>query len=231
MVLNGLIFGLISTLHCAGMCGPLAMMIPSKVNSGKWNFAIAYQIGRISMYIGVGLVVYAIGVSFSVFRLQQGLSLVVGAFMVVYALMALFKIRAPQLVDKPYKKLVGKFGQILSSGKAGSALALGAINGLLPCGAIYIAALYCATFTQLTDAIAYMALFGLGTMPVFIAAWLFMSKKFSLKLRSLHVIYKVLPLIVGVLMVLRGLDLGIPYISPELSQQENKTQVGNCCKH
>lgn len=231
MVLNGLIFGLISTLHCAGMCGPLAMMIPSKVKSGKWAFAASYQVGRISMYIAVGLVVYAIGISFSIFRLQQTLSLVIGAFMVVYALMALFRIQAPQLVDKPYRKLVSGFGRILASGKPGSAFMLGAINGLLPCGAIYIAALYCATFTQVTDAMAYMALFGLGTMPVFIAAWMLVSKQFSIRLRSLHVIYKVLPLIVGALMVLRGLDLGIPYISPELSQHDQKVQVGNCCKH
>lgn len=231
MVLNGLIFGLISTLHCAGMCGPLAMMIPTKVKSGKFNFAAAYQMGRIAMYIVVGLIVFGIGISFSVFRLQQTLSIVLGAFMVIYALMAVFKIPTPQLVDKPYKKLVAKFGRILSSGKPGSALALGAINGLLPCGAIYIAALYCATFTHATEAIAYMALFGVGTMPVFIAAWLLMSKKLSLKLKSLHIIYKVLPLIVGVLMVLRGLDLGIPFISPELSGQDNNAKIENCCKH
>jgi len=76
-----------------------------------------------------------------------------------------------------------------------------------------------------------MALFGIGTLPVFIGAWLFVSNQLSLKLKKLRVVYKFLPLLVGTLMILRGVDLGIPYLSPELSQEPNKTEVKNCCKH
>lgn len=231
MVLNGLIFGLISTLHCAGMCGPLAMMMPARVKSGKWMFATAYQLGRLSVYAVIGSIVFLVGISFSVFRLQQAFSVIIGAFMVIYALMALFKIEAPQLVNKPYKRVLDSFGKLMVKAKPGSAFLMGALNGLLPCGAIYIAALYCASFTHVYEAIGYMLLFGVGTMPVFIAAWLFMSRNFSLKLKPLHLLYRALPLLVGALMILRGLDLGIPFISPELSQQNNKTEVGNCCKH
>lgn len=231
MVVNGLIFGLISTLHCAGMCGPLAMVIPGKVNQNKWIFGISYQLGRIGVYIGIGSIIYAIGMSFSLFRLQQGLSVVLGSIMVIYALFSIFKIQGPQLVNKPYGKIISWFNQVIASGKSGSAFLLGALNGLLPCGAIYIAAIYCATFTNPIDAISYMALFGIGTMPVFIAGWLLVSKQFSLKLKSLRIAYKFLPLLVGVLMILRGVDLGIPYLSPELSEEPGKTEVKNCCKH
>jgi sulfite exporter TauE/SafE len=231
MLINGLLFGLISTLHCAGMCGPLAMMIPSKVKHNAFLFALNYQIGRIAVYIGVGSIVFAVGMSFSLFRMQQGLSVVLGSFMVLFALFALFKVPTPQLVDKPYKKIVSRFGFYLSKGSSSSAFILGALNGLLPCGAIYIAAVYCATFTNAFDAVAYMALFGIGTLPVFIGAWLFVSNKLSLKLRPFRVVYKLLPLLVGALMILRGVDLGIPYLSPELSQDTQKTEVKNCCKH
>ncbi len=231
MVVNGLIFGLISTLHCAGMCGPLAMMIPGKVNNNKTLFAIAYQIGRIGIYIGVGSIVYAIGVSFSLFRMQQTLSVVLGSFMVVFAVFGLLKIKSPQLVDKPYKKIVALFGQYLKKGNIQSAFVLGALNGLLPCGAIYTAALFCSTFTEVSDAILYMTLFGIGTLPIFVGAWLFMSTKLTINMQKLRFAYKFLPLLVGALMILRGVNLGIPYLSPELSQQPDKTEIKNCCKH
>lgn len=231
MVLNGLIFGLISTLHCAGMCGPLAMMIPGKVNNNKTLFAIAYQIGRVGVYIGVGSIVYAIGLSFSLFRMQQSLSVLLGSFMVVFAVLGLLKIKSPQLVDKPYKKIVSLFGQYLNKGNLRSAFVLGALNGLLPCGAIYTAALFCSTFTEVSDAIVYMTLFGIGTLPVFVGAWLFMSTKLTIQLKNLRFAYKFLPLLVGILMILRGINLGIPYLSPELSHQTDKTEIKNCCKH
>lgn len=231
MLINGLIFGLISTLHCAGMCGPLAMMIPAKVKGNKSLFAVMYQLGRIGVYMFVGLLVFAIGISFSLFRMQQGLSVVLGSFMVVFALFSLLKIQTPQLVDKPYKKIIASFSYYLSKGSASSAFMMGALNGLLPCGAIYIAALYCASLHSTSEVMAYMALFGIGTLPVFIGAWLFMSKQLSVQLKRFQVLYKFLPLLVGVLMILRGVDLGIPYLSPELSQDTQKTEIKNCCKH
>jgi uncharacterized protein len=218
-------------LHCAGMCGPLAMMIPGKVNNNKTLFAIAYQIGRVGIYIGVGSIVYAIGVSFSLFRMQQTLSVVLGSFMVVFVVLGLLKIKSPQLVDKPYKKIVSLFGQYLNKGNIRSAVVLGALNGLLPCGAIYTAALFCSTFTEVSDAVVYMALFGVGTLPVFVSAWLFMSTKLTMPLKNLRFAYKFLPLIVGALMILRGVNLGIPFLSPELSHQPEKTEIKNCCKH
>jgi len=231
MLINGLLFGLISTLHCAGMCGPLAMMIPARVKGNKTLFAVSYQLGRIGVYMAVGAIVFAVGISFSLFRMQQGLSVVLGSFMVVFALFGLLKIQTPQLVDKPYKKIIASFSYFLNKGNATSALAMGALNGLLPCGAIYIAAMYCATFSNASEALAYMALFGIGTLPVFVGAWLFVSNQLSVKLKRLQVLYKFLPLLVGVLMILRGVDLGIPYLSPELSQDTPKTEIKNCCKH
>jgi sulfite exporter TauE/SafE len=231
VLINGLIFGLISTLHCAGMCGPLAFYIPTQVKGDKRVFAILYQVGRISIYVAIGLMVYLLGMSFSFFKLQQTLSVVMGSLMVVYVLWPLLKLPKVKWFANVQIIVLKKISAAIGANSNKSALGLGLMNGLLPCGAIYIAALYCASFDQVTDAILYMVLFGFGTMPVFIAAWMLLSKQFSFKVRRFTFLYKALPLIVGILMILRGTNLGIPYLSPELENSSQKVSVKNCCNH
>jgi sulfite exporter TauE/SafE len=231
VLINGLIFGLISTLHCAGMCGPLAFYIPSQVKGDKRVFAVLYQIGRISIYILIGLMVYLLGMSFSFFKLQQVLSIVMGSLMVVYVLWPLLKLPQIKLFSNLQGNILKKISNAIGANNKKSALGLGIMNGLLPCGAIYIAALYCASFSHVSDALIYMSLFGLGTMPVFIAAWMLLSKQFSFKVKRFTYLYRALPLIVGILMILRGANLGIPYLSPELEQTNQTVEVKNCCKH
>jgi sulfite exporter TauE/SafE len=231
VLINGLIFGLISTLHCAGLCGPLAFYIPSQVKGDKRVFAVLYQIGRISIYIVIGLMVYLLGMSFSFFKLQQTLSIVMGSLMVLYVLWPLLKLPKLKLFSNLQGNVLKKISAAIGSNSNKSALGLGMMNGLLPCGAIYIAALYCASFNQVSDAVVYMLLFGIGTMPVFIAAWMLISKQFSFKVKRFTYLYKALPLVVGVLMILRGANLGIPYLSPELENSNQTVTVKNCCKH
>jgi sulfite exporter TauE/SafE len=231
VLINGLIFGLISTLHCAGMCGPLAFYIPSQVKGDKRVFAVLYQIGRISIYILIGLMVYLLGMSFSFFKLQQVLSIVMGSLMVVYVLWPLLKLPQIKLFTNLQGNILKKISNAIGANNKKSALGLGIMNGLLPCGAIYIAALYCASFSHVSDALIYMSLFGLGTMPVFIAAWMLLSKQFSFKVKRFTYLYKALPFIVGVLMILRGANLGIPYLSPGVDQTNQTVEVKNCCKH
>jgi sulfite exporter TauE/SafE len=228
MIVNGLIFGLISTLHCAGMCGPLALMLPQKVKQNKMQFAVLYQLGRISTYIGIGTLVFVIGVSFNVFKMQQNLSLVLGIWMLLFAIASFFKFKTP--INFPFKKILNKLNQYLLKGNQVSAFVLGVVNGLLPCGAIYIAALYCVSFSNWLDVFFYMFLFGIGTLPVFIGAWLFVGKKLSFAMAKFRWIYKALPILVGVLMILRGLNLGVQMLSPELSKKGNSAEVSNCCK-
>lgn len=231
MLINGLIFGLISTLHCAGMCGPLAFYIPSQVKGDKRVFALLYQVGRVSIYVAIGLMVYLLGMSFSFFKLQQTLSIVMGSLMVIYVLWPLLKLPKIQLFSNLQGNVLKKISAAIGANSNKSALGLGIMNGLLPCGAIYIAALYCASFNQVSDAIIYMVLFGIGTMPVFIAAWMLLSKQFSFKVKRFTFLYKALPLIVGILMIFRGANLGIPYLSPELEHNNQTATVKNCCKH
>jgi sulfite exporter TauE/SafE len=231
MIINGLIFGLISTLHCVGMCGPLALAVPSKVESNKWIFALFYQIGRIGVYILIGSIAFSIGFSFSMFKLQQVITIVFGSLLVVYALFSFFNFKQFPFVRKYNDKLSKQFGAAMKLKPLQSALSLGVLNGLLPCGAIYIAAIYCSSFSSFYEASAYMFLFGIGTMPVFIMAWLLVSKKLNFKLQQLKWVYKTLPLIIGLLMIIRGANLGIQYLSPKIEASAEKTEIKGCCKH
>jgi hypothetical protein len=58
-----------------------------------------------------------------------------------------------------------------------------------------------------------------------------LSKQFSFKVKRFTYLYKALPFIVGVLMILRGANLGIPYLSPGVDQTNQTVEVKNCCKH
>lgn len=230
MVINGLIFGLVSTLHCLGMCGPLAIAIPAKVKSNKFLFGLLYQIGRISVYTSIGVSVFFIGYSFSLFHLQQTLTIFLGISLILYAVVTFMSSKNGLFLDF-YSKYIGRFfNKIWNLPFVASSLLLGVLNGLLPCGAIYIAAVYCASLQSVGESILYMILFGIGTSPIFIAAWVFFKKSQQLKLKKLIIVYKFLPLIIGVLMVLRGANLGIPYLSPELEKVNGHTEVKNCCQ-
>lgn len=231
MIINGLLFGLISTLHCAGMCGPLALSVPARASSNKLLFSAVYHSGRIGIYVLIGLLVYSVGYSFSLFRMQQILSIVLGILMVLFVLWQYAGLPLPAIAGGISRKLTGRLGSLSVKGKTPQAFVLGIINGLLPCGAIYIAAVYCAALEGPLDAAAYMVLFGIGTLPVFISAWFFLSDNLLLRLRKFRKVYRLLPLTVGVFMILRGAGLGIPYLSPDVQEMNGKAAVKDCCKH
>jgi sulfite exporter TauE/SafE len=227
-MIEGLLFGLISTLHCAGMCGPLALYAHKQFSNMPILSNVLYQFGRVLIYVLIGQLVYLIGLSFSVFKWQQYVSIGFGAVLLLYTL-GIYWFKWEWLNGK-----ANRFNQwlqqlILKSGRS-SAFAMGLVNGLLPCGAVYIAATFCVSFESPLEAANYMLFFGLGTLPVFIAVWRLLSNAFQFKLKPLVKWYKVLPVLVAILMILRGANLGIPYLSPEITHSEHTVKVKNCCK-
>jgi sulfite exporter TauE/SafE len=110
-------------------------------------------------------------------------------------------------------------------------LSRGILNGLLPCGAVYISALVCVSFSEWTDVVLYMILFGAGTSPVFVSAWLMAGKISKRLIKKLNPVYRALPVIVGIMMILRGAGLGIPYLSPSaIVKSDMNVEIENCCK-
>src|SRR5581483_11013469 len=99
----------------------------------------------------------------------------------------------------------------------GSAFAFGLLNGLLPCGLVYVACAGAVASGSLISAISYMAGFGLGTVPMMFGistvGTLFHQ---GLRMRFQKMIPVFLMVVAG-LLILRGMALGIPFISPQLA--------------
>lgn len=230
-ILTGLSIGALGSFHCVGMCGPIALALPvgGKSPLEKAISVLLYNLGRASSYAFMGLIFGLLGSTFSVFGLQQWLSVVAGA--VILLLLAFNHISLVQRTPFGTLNLWVKqrLGQMLQSEKQPlTYLSLGLLNGWLPCGLVYVAiASSLATGSYWGGALLMFA-FGLGTIPVMASLMVF-GKLISLKVRA--GINKAVPYFIAgmaVLLILRGLNLGIPYLSPSYNAEEDC--VENCCE-
>lgn len=219
MLYSAFIFGLISSLHCIGMCGPIAMMLPvDRSNPAKKVIQILlYHLGRLSAYASLGLVFGILGRGFYMAGIQQQLSIVVGILMITIAVVP-EKVFMKYNFSKPIFQAISKVKSSLGSQfkrKTPDALfTIGLLNGFLPCGLVYAALFGAIAMPNLTMSITYMALYGLGTIPM-MSAVVYISNFLSFPLRSkLQKIIPVVAVFIGVLFIIRGLGLDIPYLSP-----------------
>lgn len=221
--------GLLGSLHCAGMCGPIAMSLPDFGHSGfayYWQ-RFQYNFGRIISYAALGAIMGLPGEWIKPAGWQQWLSIITGAVLIVSFLFTQLKGKIRPFAFL-HEKLVGALSKSLQNRGSASWLITGLLNGLLPCGLVYIALAGALVAGGIAEGAIYMGFFGLGTFPMmFIISvsgrWL------PLKIRS-RVKY-VLPftsLFVGVLLIVRGMNLGIPYLSPEIKKEQGK-QTMECC--
>ncbi len=238
-LIAAIVIGFLGGFHCVGMCGPIAMALPvhNKNNINKIISILIYNTGRITTYAAFGLVFGAIGKSFVIFGLQQALSIVLGSLILVFVVFSYFK-RIESGVFSKFYFLINKVKQKLSylfHKRNGSAFfSIGLLNGLLPCGLVYIALAGATATGDIFKGVLFMVFFGLGTLP-FMFAVTYYSHLISVKVRN-HM-RKVVPVVVGlmaVLMILRGMNLGINYISPKLSGEKCETsgktnQKLDCC--
>jgi len=219
MLISAFVLGLLGSFHCVGMCGPIAFMLPvDRTNSYKKTIQIAiYHFGRLISYSIIGLIFGLVGKGLYIFGLQQQLSIVIGVLMIVVVLIP-YKTFNKYNFSKPLFKLVSKvksaLGDPLKKKTSDTFLTIGFLNGFLPCGLVYMA-LFAAIATGNTyQGSLYMLFFGLGTIPLMTTAIYFSS---ILKGNMRQRIQKIIPVfvvLIGVLFILRGLGLGIPYISP-----------------
>lgn len=212
-LLPGIIIGLMGSLHCAVMCGPIALALPIG-RSGKYTSHLLHQGGRVMTYAILGAIVGTLGAGISFAGWQQPLSIAVGVMLIAGLLS-----KWPTLLNwKPYRRFYGtlqkNFTTKLKGAKAHRFLLTGMINGLLPCGLVYAALISSLGTGSTTDGVMMMIGFGLGTGPLLLViGW---SGSFIVdKLRG-HVRFAI-PVVVGVMatfFILRGMGLSIPYISP-----------------
>jgi sulfite exporter TauE/SafE len=229
MLYTAFVFGLISSLHCIGMCGPIAMMLPvDRDNPTKKVIQICtYHLGRLTAYASIGLVFGLLGKGFFMAGLQQKLSVFIGIAMIFITLIP-EQFFAKYNFSKPVFKIISKvktaLGSQLKNKTYQSIFTIGVLNGFLPCGMVYVALFGAIAMQSAGFGILYMVLFGLGTVPM-MSAVVFLNSFLTLSTRNK--IQKMIPYVavfIGVLFILRGLGLGIPYVSPSnmsLFVQEN----------
>ncbi|MGV3754118.1 MAG: sulfite exporter TauE/SafE family protein [Verrucomicrobiota bacterium] len=209
--------GLVGSLHCAGMCGPLALALPvaGKTRGDFVLGRVLYNLGRILTYTGIGAVFGLVGQSFALAGFQKWVSLVAGVA-ILLGLVASTRIGLGLPITKSVMWLKSSVGRLLQQRTFGSLFLLGSLNGLLPCGLVYVAAAAAAATGSLQMGVLSMATFGVGTLPVMLGLGLPGRKLqgiFSFRLQNLVPISLV---VLGVLLILRGMELGIPYLSPVL---------------
>lgn len=219
MLYSALFFGLVSSLHCIGMCGPIAMMLPvDKNNSAKKVIQIMiYHMGRLTSYASLGLIFGILGKGFYMAGIQQQLSIVVGLLMIIIAIVP-ERVFMKYNFSKPVYKLISKVKTSLGSQfkrKTPDALfTIGVLNGFLPCGLVYAALFGAIAMSSLTLSISYMLLYGLGTIPM-MSFVVLISNIFSISLRTkMQKLIPVVAVFIGILFIIRGLGLDIAYLSP-----------------
>jgi uncharacterized protein len=217
-LLSGLSIGIVGSFHCIGMCGPLALSLPTQhlTASDKRLAIIFYNSGRIITYTLLGVFFGLIGMTFSFFKIQQILSIVAG--LTIFAILLPYSFsKTNGTLNKFTQKLNQKLASYLyTKRKAFSFIQIGLLNGLLPCGLVYVAIAASITASTILNSSILMIGFGLGTFPI-MALTMVLGKFISFSTRNK--IYKATPYFlacIAVLLIMRGLDLGIPYLSPSL---------------
>lgn len=219
MLYSALLFGLISSFHCIGMCGPIAMMLPvDRSNEAKKvTQIITYHIGKLTAYGLLGLIFGLLGRSFYLAGMQQQLSIIVGVLMILVALIP-EKVFAKYNFSKPLYRIITKvkssLGQQFKNKSYKSLFTIGLLNGFLPCGMVYVALFGAIAMQRVSLSVLYMILFGIGTIPM-LTIVVYVSNLMSFSFRG--IMQKAIPLVavlIGMLFIIRGLGLDIPYLSP-----------------
>ena len=219
--------GFTGSLHCAGMCGPIVWIMPFQLFSGvKKALAIAlYHTGRISVYALLAIVLHSFRSLFDP-KVQQYISITLGGTLLLGGIMSFFSTRLQ--VKLPWGSFVKKqLSNVIGKPGLGAITAAGILNGMLPCGLVYMALSASMTLSSTAQAAGLIYIFGIGTLPMLVSITLLKNKVHFL--RGGHV-KKLVPVVVfffGCLFVLRGMNLGIPYLSPKVVVSGHA--IHSCC--
>jgi sulfite exporter TauE/SafE len=232
-IISALTFGLITGFHCIGMCGPIAIALPL-INQSWFSrtlSALLYNFGRTVTYSAMGAVFGLLGTGFRLMGIQQWVSIAMGILMilsVIFPLVFRKHFQADGIISKWTSGLKSAFRKMFSKRSYSSLFVIGLINGLLPCGPVYTMAIAGAVVTgSVAGGALYMFVFGLGTIPIMLSLSL-LGNMMSVKFRN--IVRKIIPIvivIIGILFILRGMNLGIKYISPKFDNND-PTKV-ECC--
>lgn len=227
MIYTAFVLGIAGSLHCVGMCGPIALALPVPAEIPRALGLLLYNAGRILTYGLLGLLVGLVGQLLALAGYQQLLSIVCGVLIVLWAILPLLPIRTttlPNGLSFFHGFIKKQLSYFLKRRTRSTLLILGILNGFLPCGLVYVALAASLSTANSIMGGWFMVLFGLGTAPLMFAVgyvknWL--NGSWRTRLNRAIPVFAVLT---GTLLIVRGLHLGIPYLSPQLSPSKP-----SCC--
>lgn len=238
-LLTAFILGITYSPHCAGMCGPIALAFPLQNNKAFFKFMaiLFYSLGRITTYGLLGFIFGFFGKGIQLAGFQQIVSVILGIIIILITIFpGIYKGNnfVSGTISKFGNKISFSFAKIMGLDKQGTYFIIGLLNGLLPCGLVYLALAASLLSGNVLDGLLYMVFFGLGTVPVLALIILFKSSFQFFYQKKLKKIIPVISIIIGLLFIFRGLGLGIKYISPKdkaliINTKEN-TETPECCR-
>ena len=221
----GFLFGLLGSFHCVGMCGAIALALPGGTDAATSPLRYAggrllYNLGRGTTYATLGAGAGLVGQGLRLAGVQQGLSIASGVLiLLLVAVPERYSRRLAGLLglNRPLAWVKNTLGRLFQRPTLPALYATGVLNGLLPCGLVYLALAGALSAPGVAGAAAYMACFGLGTLPLMfglsLSGWL-VPLQWRTRMRQ-AVPYAAS--VLAVLFIVRGLGLGVPYLSPQLS--------------
>ena len=234
VLLQGFLIGLLGSFHCIGMCGPIALLLPvdstSKINS--FFQSMMYNLGRTVTYSIMGLLLGLLGKGLYIAGFQGRISILMGIIMVlavVFPTQYLTKFGFSKPMYKWVNKIKKALGNLLLKKSKSAFFTIGLLNGLLPCGLVYIAMTGAVAMGDPFLGALFMFLFGLGTSPMLSGLILMAGNLFSIDVRNKT--NRILPyfvVFVGIIFILRGMGLGIKSISPSPQSLEIKNKSATC---
>jgi uncharacterized protein len=236
VIATALPLGFLGGLHCMGMCGPIVIALSQK--QGKsWRgitSRLAYNLGRTVTYMLIGVIVGLLAEGLRMAGFQQWLSIAIGTVLLVGVLLPAKwtnKILPTKMTSDPSSWIKRAWAKLPQSGSPPTQFVIGILNGFLPCGLVYSAAVAATAMETMQQSVAYMGWFGLGTIPALLVtsyAGMAILNRFRISYRKLTTIAVAS---VAILLILRGLNLGIPYVSPKVLADETGENVTVECCH
>lgn len=228
LLIAAITLGFFGSFHCIGMCGPIALALPIHQFSPlkKYIGILLYNFGRVITYTLLGLLFGLLGQTFFLGGLQQALSITLGILLLL-GLIATYTqwFQTPQLqfIYQAVNSLKNQLGNLFNKQGLHFLFFIGLLNGLLPCGLVYLGIAGAVATGSFDKGALFMFYFGLGTIPMMYAV-AYLGQFVSMNFRN--VIKRAMPFVIAtmaILLILRGLNLGIPYVSPVIEQQSSAT--------
>lgn len=221
------ILGLVSSLHCLSMSGPLQIGIQKAwIKKAGYSSILTYHFSRIFTYGVLAALASLIGLGLGWQYAQKNIALISG-LLLLFGFLSYHFFQLDRSLMKVFQPLLSRFRNSLQKSNTSSFKYFGLsgiLNGLLPCGMVYVALFPAAASGSFISSFIFMLSFGLGTLILLISFNLGVEKISFLRDHQ-RLLVSISVLILASLLILRGLNLDIPYLSPGVTSDINNPEV------